>query len=70
MKTIKEIGKIMRRAFLRGRFNWLICMIAGGILYAVTKHLYWLLFGIIFGAIFDKDNFLEKGDKNKEIEKE
>lgn len=69
MKTIKEIGKITKRAFLHGYFNWLICLAVGGILYAITKQFYWLLFGIIFGAVFDKDDFLGKS-KKKEQEKE
>ena len=68
MKTKKEMGKIIKKAFLHGNFNWLIFLVVGGILYAITKQFYWLAFGIIFGAVFDKNDILlrEKDNKGKE----
>lgn len=66
MKKMKEMGKITKRAFLHGNFNWLICIVVGGILYIITKQFYWLVFGIIFGVVFDKDNISRKKEKGKE----
>ncbi len=68
--SIKEIVKITKKAFLQGRFNWLIFIAVGGILYAVTQQYFWLIFGISFGVVFDKNDFLGKRNRKKEQEKE
>ncbi len=69
MKTIKEIVKITKRGLPYGNFNWLICLtVGGGILYAITKEIYWLIFGISFGVVFNKDHFLGKSKKEEQTE--
>ena len=65
MKTMKEIGKITKSAFRQGISNWLIWVVVGAILYAFTKQLFWLIFGISFGMVFSKDDFFGKKDKKK-----
>ncbi len=63
---MKDIGKTAKRALLCGKFNWLIWVFVGGCLYGLTNQIFWLIFGISFGVVFQQKDFLGKKDKKKD----